>query len=165
LQRFFAVSMGFVFEEMRDQEGNVVAPLTQTGQLDGNDVKTIKEVLTKRALFDFLLERLIGGSHHPNVHQHRCVITNAPDLMLLQDAEQTALQQRRHGTNFIEKNRASVGFLKQTFLIVYGAGERAAAVAEEFRFQKVLRQRAAIDGNERGEVTVAVEVQRPGDEL
>ena len=50
-------------------------------------------------------------------------------------------------------------------LVVDGAGESAALVAEKFGFEQIFRQGAAIDWHEGCKLPPAVEVQRPGDQF
>src|SRR5205814_9853576 len=70
------------------------------------------------------------------------------ELALLQGAQQLHLQRRAHRPDFVEKQRSLVRLLHPSLTRTDGAGERAAHVAEEFRFEQRLRNRAAIQRDE-----------------
>ena len=67
--------------------------------------------------------------------------------------------------NFIEKQRAAAGGLKQPILICIGAGETAFAMAEEFALHQLGRDRAAIDRHERAGGTRAEVMHHTRDQL
>jgi hypothetical protein len=46
------------------------------------------------------------------------IITDTADFAFLEDTEDPALEQGRHGTDFVEENGAAVGFLEQAFLVI-----------------------------------------------
>ena len=69
------------------------------------------------------------------------VPADAPELPLLQDAQDLHLQHRAHLADLVEEDRALVGDLDQALLVRVGAGERAAHVAEELRIEQRLGER------------------------
>ena len=87
---------------------------------------------------------------------------DAVDLAFLNGAQQLGLQARIHLADFVEQQRAAVGFFEFADAPGDGAGEGALLVAEQFGFEKVVRDRGAIDGDERlfGAVRLAVNVTR-----
>ena len=93
------------------------------------------------------------------------VAADRPVLALLQHAQELGLQVRRHLPDLVEQQRAALGHLEQAFLVHRGAGERALLVTEQLRLDQVLRDRRAVDLDERALVPLAVEVNRVGDEL
>src|ERR1700757_4209280 len=54
----------------------------------------------------------------------------------------------RKFADFVEENRAVAGVEEDAGLVAVGAGEGAAAMAEELVFEQVLRNRRAVDGEE-----------------
>ena len=68
---------------------------------------------------------------------------------LLQHAQQLDLRAGRHVADFIQENRAVIGLLEPADAPQFGAGERAAFVAEQFAFQQRFGNGGAIDGDER----------------
>src|SRR5690606_40117485 len=71
------------------------------------------------------------------------------ELAILHHAQQLFLHFHRGGGDLVEKERAAVGLLEPALTSLGSAGERALLVAEEFRVEQVVRQRAAIDLYER----------------
>src|SRR5581483_11743272 len=119
-----------VFQEMGHKQGNVLAAFAQARQRDGDDVQTVIEVFAERAFLDLLFERLVGGGEDANVDVRGRVVANAADLAFLQDAEKTALQHRGHGPDFVEKDRAAIGLVEQTFFISDRTSKGAFTMAE-----------------------------------
>src|SRR5260221_308338 len=69
--------------------------------------------------------------------------------LLLEDAEERGLHLRPHLADFVEEERAVGRLAKEPAPIAFGAGERAAHVAEELALEEVLRHGAAVDTDER----------------
>ena len=145
-----AAGVHFVFQEMRDDERDIFGAFFERRNLDGNDVKAIIKVFAEGAFFDSFFERLVGGGKDADVDGDGDVVADAADFFFLEDAQEAALQKRRHGADFIEENGSAVGFLEEALLVVHSAGESAFAMAEEFGFEKIFRECAAVNGDERG---------------
>ena len=79
---------GELADEVFDERGNVFAALAQRGQFDAEDVEPVKQVRTECALFDHVLEILVGGGHAAEVDLDDLVAADAGDLALLQHAQQ-----------------------------------------------------------------------------
>src|SRR5208337_380189 len=73
----------------------------------------------------------------------------------------TRLKRPAHVRNFVEKNRAAVGFFDPPEFLFKRARERAFFVAKEFAFEQRLRNRGAIDAHVVGFGAAAQRVQRP----
>ena len=71
------------------------------------------------------------------------------DRPLLQHAQQLGLRRQRHLGDLVEQQRAAVGRLEAAVAALDRAGERAALVAEQLRLEQRLRERRAVDGDER----------------
>src|ERR1051325_7274744 len=155
----------FVFQEVRDQQRDVVAAFGKARQFDGDDVEPVIQVLAELAVLDELFQVIVGRGDNADIHKDRGVVTDAADFLLLKHAQQTALQHGRHGADFIEENRATLGFLEEALLVLDRAGEGALLVAEEFGFEQRFGQRGAIDRHELAELGLAVEVQRARNEF
>src|SRR5712692_8806811 len=67
--------------------------------------------------------------------------------------------------DLIEENRSAPRLFKQPFLIGKSAGERTLHVTEEQTFEERFRQSAAVDGQEKFIVPVAVSMNREGNEF
>ncbi len=64
----FSLLMTEFLQEMRTEQRNVIFPLAQGRDKDGDDVEPIKEVFTERPFPHPLRQILIGCSNHPDIH-------------------------------------------------------------------------------------------------
>src|SRR5205085_5923526 len=128
-------------------ERNILDPLSERRQLDGEHVETIKQILSK-FLFDHeTLQVLIGGGHHTHVNLDIVLTADPLELALLQHSKQLYLHRRRDFADFVQKDRAAMGLLELPFLLTHRSGKGAALVPEEFRLQQRFSQRPAIYSN------------------
>src|SRR5207244_63711 len=148
-----------------DQESNIVTAFAEAREVNGNNIEPIVEILPESAVLDSFFERFVARRDNADVYVNRDVVAHSADFAFLENAQESALQHRGHGPDFIQKNRATIGLLKKAFLVIDGAGEGSFAMAEQLGFQKILRQRAAIYGNKRRKLAPTVEMERLGDQL
>ena len=73
---------------------------------------------------------------------------DAPDLALLERAQQLRLQVERQLAELVEEQRAAVGLLEQAGARHHRAGEAALLVAEQLALDQVRRHRAAVEHDE-----------------
>ena len=85
--------------------------------------------------------------------------------MLLQHAEQLDLELGGGGVDFVEEDGAGVGGLEAAGAVVDGPGKGPADVAEQFAFQQVLVQCAAVHANEGPAAPRAEAVNGLGDQF
>ena len=123
-----------------------VAPvLVQGGELEGDHVQAVKEILPEFLLPDGLLQIHIRGGE--DAHVGAALFRAAhPDIgALLQKAEQLGLERHGHFADLIQQQRAVLRLIQQAGLAALGrAGERAGLVAEQLRFQQLLREGGAV---------------------
>ena len=81
-------------------------------------------------------------------------------MAVRQHAQQPRLQVRRHVADLVQEQRAAFGLLEAPAPLRLRTGERAALVAEQLRFQQLLRNRRGVDRDERLRGTRAVTMQR-----
>ena len=74
---------------------------------------------------------------------------DARELALLQHAQQLRLQAERHVADLVEEEGAAGGGLELADAALGGAGERAALVAEELALEQLVRDRRAVERDER----------------
>ena len=86
----------------------------------------------------------MGRRHHAHIHGLRGDPPDRLDLPFLEHAEQLHLHVGRHIADLIEKQRAAVGKLKAPEPIRQGPGKGALAMAEEFAFEKIGGDSAAV---------------------
>ncbi len=79
-------------DEMPGQKGNILAPLPQRRQLQGEDVQAIVEIGAKAAGGDGLFEIAIGGGDHPHVDLQGARAPHPLQLAFLKGAQQAGLR-------------------------------------------------------------------------
>src|SRR5882672_800339 len=147
------------------QQRDVICPLSQWWDLNRKHIEPVVKVLTKAARHHFLLQVTIGRSDDPHIREPRPVFAHALVTLLLQDAEQFALQFQRNFSNFIEENRPSFSRLETSGAVLDRPGKSTARVAEEFAFIQLFWDRGAIDADERFVLAPAALVNFPRDQF
>src|SRR6185295_974982 len=94
---------------------------------------------------DLGLEILVRGRDDANVDLDRLLRADALKRLLLQDAQNLGLRLQAHVADLVEEERAGVGQLEFSLAVLDRAGERSLLVAEELRFDELLRNRGAVD--------------------
>ena len=136
-------------EEVMHQRGNIGSPLAQRRQMQGHNVQAEVKVFAERTLFVGGLQVAVGGGDHPDIDFVLMVAAHRPHLFFLQHAQQLGLHLQRQLPNFIQKDRASAGRLKEALFGPDGAGKSALLVAEQFALDQGRHQRPAIHGHKR----------------
>ena len=113
----------------------------------------------------FVAQRAIGGGDDAGIDAAREVLADAAHLAVLDDAQQLRLPARRQLADFVEEQRAAVGFLEQPGAFGERAGEGAARVAEELGLEELVGQRGAVDRAEPAMTPRPMLMQRPRDQL
>jgi hypothetical protein len=152
-------------EEVLGQEGDVFSSLAKGRDREDKTRQAEIEVLAEVAGFDLGLEIRIGGREHTHVHLEFPGCPQRHQRATFQHPQQLGLQPRRHVTDLIQEQGASIGIPEVAFLVTNRPGEGPLEVAEEERFGEILRDRGAIDGEEGGLATRAAVVDSPGDEF
>jgi hypothetical protein len=120
----------YFFRKAKGQQLHVSHPLAQRWQSDRNHVHAIVELLAELSPRNGVAEVAIRGRDEAHVHVDHRRAAHAPDLPLLQRAQQLDLKRRRQLRDLIEEQRAAVRDLDQPRLRPVGSGERAFLVAE-----------------------------------
>src|ERR1019366_8048179 len=84
----------------------------------------------------------------PDVDRLLRVAADAPHDALLERAHKLHLHRDRGLADLVEKKRPALRLVEETLLLLHGAGERAALVAEKLRLEEVLGHGAAVDRDE-----------------
>ncbi|MGB8958488.1 MAG: hypothetical protein WCC00_05705 [Candidatus Aminicenantales bacterium] len=148
-----------------DEKRDVLLPLAQGRRIERDDVQAEEEVLPEPPLLDLLPQVLVGRGDDPDVDLGDLARADLLDFTLLEDAQDLGLGPEAHVADLVEKDRAAVGLLELTRLLLRGPGEGPLLVAEELRFDELLRDGGAVDLDEGLAGPQAVGVDRPGDEL
>src|SRR6266850_3074060 len=144
---------------------NVLFAVAQRWKNDDDDAKAIKKIFTKLIGGNGRLQIAVGRCNHADINGNCFFAAEALEVLFLQDAHELDLCAGRHITDFVEKDSAMVGLLEATDATNFGAGERAAFVAEEFAFKECFGNGSAVDGNEGSFGAIAVLIDGSGNQL
>ena len=151
-----------VGEEALGEQGDVLAPVAQGGDLDGDDVEAVEEVLAERAGAGALAEVAVGGGDDPHVDRALLARADGAHGAALEHVQQLGLEGRGHLADLVEQERAAVGLGEEARARGGRAREGALHVAEELALEQGLGKRGAVDGDERAAGAAARGVDRAG---
>src|SRR5207237_6661576 len=102
----------------------------------------------------------IGRANNSYIDMDLLRATNSLELSLLDRAEQLCLQREVHISDFIEEERAAIGYFELAELASNGTGEASFLMTEELTLEQFVRDRGAVDDLERPVFARTVRVQR-----
>ena len=117
--------------------------------MDADDVQTVEQVLTETPLADQALQVLVGRGDDAYVHLDRFMPADPVELSVGQHPQQTGLQFRRHITDLVQKQGAAVRLFETSYAAPLGPGEGPLFVAEQLRFEQVMRYGRHVQCDER----------------
>ena len=129
-------------------DGNLDAALAQRRQVQAHDAEAVEEVLAEAAVADQGFEVGVGGGDDADVDAGGLRLADRMDLAGLEKAQQLGLDVEAGVADLVEEQRAAGGGADDALEVLDGAGEGAAAVAEQLRVEHVLRRRGAVEGQE-----------------
>ncbi len=138
--------LGEILEEIIDEQWDVLAPLAQRRDVNADDVQPVEKVLAELPRGHGLFERLVRGGDNAHVGRDRLVAADPLEGAGLQNPQDFGLGGRGHVADFIQEKRPAMALLEFADALERRAGECAALVAEQFAFEKLLRNRGAVDG-------------------
>jgi hypothetical protein len=144
-----ALGLGGEAREDRGDEGaEVLAAVAQRGEdhLEAGEARV--EVLAEAVVGDARRDVLVGRGDDADVDLEGVAGTDRADLAVLEDAEEGDLRFFGELGDLVEEERAAVGAPDQALALLVGAGERAAAMAEQLALDEVAREGAAVDRDE-----------------
>ena len=127
----------------------ILFPIAQRRQLDGEDVQAVVEVVAQLALGHRGDGIHVRGRQDADVDFLLDPAAQPPEFPLLQDAQQLDLRHRHHLGDLVEEQRAAIGELETAGAPIGGAGERAALVPEDLALEQRFRDRRAVDRDKR----------------
>ena len=89
----------------------------------------------------------MSDSDDPNIHINVPITAQTLEAPFLQNAKQPDLKVQRYITDLIQKQSPAVGFLKSPYSPRCRACKSTSFVPEQFTFQQVLRDSAAVNGH------------------
>src|SRR3954465_15157915 len=150
---------------MLSQQGQIVFARTQGGQLNRDNIQTIKEVFAKDACDDRLFRALVRCGKKSHVNRNLLRAAESPHGAFFENAQKFCLKQRGHLRYFVQQKRAAVGKLEASLSPGGRARERALLVAEELALHQSLWNRGAVDGDKLSLTARAEIVNRARDQL
>ncbi len=145
----FPASFAEICKIMLDEHRDIVAPLAQRRHVDLDDVQAVVEVFPKTSFLHALHEVRIRGRDDPHVHGDDPRIADRGKFLGLDEVEELDLERLRQFADLIQEQSAGVRHGDEAFFVLVGRGEGAFLVAEELALEQVLRDGAAVDGDER----------------
>ncbi len=115
-------------------------PLAQGGQAQIDHVQAIEQVFAEGAVLDRVGEIAVRRGDDADIDLDRLGAADAVDLAFLDGAQQLGLQPRIHFADFVQQQRAAIGFLEFADAPGDGAGEGAFLMAEQFGFEQIVRE-------------------------
>ena len=137
----------------------------QRRKLDARDGEAVEEVVAEAARLDLLVEIAPRRGHDAHIDVDPLVAADAAELRALDRAQELRLERDVEIADLVDEQRAAVGLLEEPLFGGDRAGERAALVPEERRFEQVRRDRGAIEDDEGTAGARAPLVQRLGEQL
>ena len=128
--------------------GDVLLALSQRRQLDLDALQPVIEILAEPAFLNELLQVLMRGRHQTHVHGDRPPAAHPGHLALLEHPQQPHLKAGLHVADLVQEEGAAVGQLELARARLH-SGRHTALDAEQLAFEQRLRQRRAVDGDER----------------
>ena len=123
----------------------------------------MEQVVAELAVGDRLAKVAVARGDDADIDVDFPVAAEPSDAFVLDRLEHLGLQAKRETGEFVEKQRAVLGRLEEAHARRLGVGERAALVPEQLRLGEALRQRGAVDLDERPGGARAVVMQPAGD--
>ena len=150
---------------MSRQNRNVDTAVAKRRQRDTDRVDTIVEITSKRSVRNPLREILIARGHHAEIGSHLLRPPHAVERSKLERSKQLSLHLRIERPDLIHENRAAIRELKQPQLARRRFRVSAALVSEELTLDERIRNRRAIDVDERARHPMREPVQHARDQL
>ena len=133
--------------KLAEQQGNVVATLTQGRYLDGNGIQTIEQVFAKTSFSNGLSQIHIGSRNNADIGLLHFGRTYLNIFATFQDTQQTGLGSHRKFTDLIQEDGSSIGFGKITVTVTNGTRKGTLFMTEQFRINGTFGNGTTVHGN------------------
>ena len=100
--------------------------------MHGDYIQSEIQILAECAFAICRFKVAVCRRNHSHVDFHLVVAADWPYLLLLQDAEKFRLHLQRQFTDLVEKYRAAIRALEESFFALCGARKCAFFIAEQF---------------------------------
>ena len=137
-----------LFDEAVGEQGDVTDPFPERRQFDVEYLQAVEQILAEVALLDRLSEIAVARGNHADLCFLHARAAETLKFALLKEAKQLGLCGAAHLAHLIQEQHAFGRELDLAGLGLMSAGKRSALVAEELRFEELLRKRRTVDGDE-----------------
>jgi hypothetical protein len=107
--------------------------------VQSDHVQAIEQIFAKQSAPHMIFDVAVRRRNRSYVGATGFVLSQPLEFFGFQEAKQFRLHRRRDIADLVEKERTAFGGFDSPRLIANGAGKRAAAMAEKFTGQKLLR--------------------------
>ena len=121
--------------------------------MDQDHAEPVVEVLPELAFFDLLLQVLIGGCNHPDIHIDVFVASHPGNLILLQGPQHLGLGREAHVANLIQEDGAAVGLFEFPLSLFDGRGKGSLFMSEKLTFNQFGGYGSTVDLDKRSSGT------------
>ncbi len=150
---------------MVGQEQDVVGPITQRRNEDGDHVQPEVQILPEAAEADLGRQLLVRSGQHPDIDTHARGPADRLHHLLLQGAQDLRLGLQAHVADLVQEERSAVCQLELAATVGRGPGERSPHMAEQLAFDELLRNCGAVHLHERTRAPPAERVHASRNEL
>ncbi len=157
--------VGDLAREVAGQQKDVVPPLPERRQIQGDDVDPEVEVLAELPLLHEAEKVLVRGRDDPDIHLLRLAAADHAHLAVLEHPEELDLHGGIRLADLVQEDGPAVGGLEEAGPRLAGAREGSLDVAEELALEQPLGDASAVDRHEGKGRPLAAVVDGPGDEL
>src|SRR5581483_11494935 len=148
-ERRLAVLGADLVEEVLGEERDVLAPIAERRHRHLEDVEAEEEVGPEAPVADHVVQVAVSRGDDPDVDLDGVAAADAPDLALLEGAEELRLHRGRHVADLVDEERAAMRALEEALAGLGRAREGALLVAEELGLEEAVRERGAVLAHER----------------
>ena len=104
--------------------------------MQGDDIQAVEQVFTETAIAHHVFQVQVGGCEDAHVSAAGDRVAHALILFVLDKPQQLGLQREGEIADLVEKQRTAVRLIHSAQGAFTGAGECAAAMAEQFAFHQ-----------------------------
>ena len=131
-----------------------------------DDVEAVEEVFAEAAVAaPPVASSGVGGRDHADRHRRRRRLAERQDFARLEEAQQLGLEVEAELADLVEEQRALARGADDAGVVAVGAGEGAAAVAEQLAFEHLARDGGAVERDERAVGAIGVRVDGAREDL
>ena len=152
-------------QEALRQRDDVAAALRQVRHRNRKHRKPVVEVFAEELLHHELLKVAARRRDEADVAPDLSVGPDAAERALLKDPEQLHLHRYRQIADLVQKERSAVRSLGASYAALARVGESALLVSEKLRLDERLRERRAVQHDERLVLPRRKPLNRPRDKL